>query len=107
MLTRDREIKIKVMLFLFCFIILFVSGCVSPAKMQEKAKQATRSGFVTEIDEPSSQGVLTRISPEECNLMFRFCLSPDNKLIVFSAIPGRNNAFSKGTYNLAQLWQIS
>jgi Tol biopolymer transport system component len=103
---KQRETAVLRIVGMICCFGL-IGGCSTPLKMQRAAQISSRGGFVSEIDEPSSRGVLKRISPEECNVFFRFCLSTDEKNIVYSAVQGRTSIFSSNVSGPAQLWQIS
>lgn len=82
------------------FIIIVTMFCLSCVTTQSGI-QAGSVGFTEELDEPSARGQLKRISPEQSNVMFRFCLSPDEKHIIYSGLQ------SGGGDNLLQLWKIS
>ena len=56
-------------------------------------------GFVKEIDEPGTRGQLTRVSPADVDVAWRFALSHDSRSLVYS---GRV-AGTKGTYDLYRL----
>lgn len=62
---------------------------------------ADKSGYTTELDEPSARGQLRRISPEQSHVMYRFTLSLDEKSIVYSGVQ------AGGGDKILQLWKIS
>ncbi|MCD4817180.1 MAG: DPP IV N-terminal domain-containing protein [Candidatus Cloacimonetes bacterium] len=90
----------KIQLVKISIAVLTLLLLISCATTQTSI-QASKMGFTKELDEPSARGQLTRISPEQSNVKYRFCLSPDNKNIIFSGIQ------SGGSDNLIQLWKIS
>ena len=83
---------------------ILLGGCGPSAltlqMMEEQARAAGEKGFVEEIDEPSSRGVLKRISPDESDIQFRFALSPSGKEIVYSGIQAKSE-------KIRQLWRVS
>ena len=89
--------KLIQMVFLLS-IVLFSISC-STYNVQSTT-QASYVGFTKEMDEPSSRGQLVRISPEQSNVHFRYCLSQDNENIVYSGTQ------SGGSDNIVQLWKI-
>lgn len=82
-------------------ILVSLLMLISCATITQTSEKASKMGFTEEFDEPSARGQLSRISPEQSNVMYRFCLSPDNETIIFSGTQ------SGGTDNLIQLWKIS
>ena len=90
----------KILLVKLSFIIVALLMLISCATTQTSLK-ASKMGFTKELDEPSARGQLSRISPEQSNVMYRFCLSPDNETIIFSGTQ------SGGSDNLIQLWKVS
>lgn len=84
------------LLSLIIFVSLLIVSCAS-----QTSTIAGRIGFTKELDEPSARGQLTRLSPENSDVMYRFCLSPNNEIIIFSGTQ------SGGSDNLIQLWKIS
>lgn len=91
--------KVKLANLLILIVTLLV--LLSCATTTQTSLRASSMGFTKEIDEPSARGQLTRVSPEQSNVKYRFCLSPDKKFIVFSGTQ------SGGSDNLIQLWKIS
>lgn len=95
-----RNPRFMVQIILCLSAILSLSSCaidmgaVSPLA-------SSRSGFTTELDEPSARGQLSRISPEQSNVSYRFDLSPDGKYIIYSGVQ------AGGGNQLLQLWKIS
>lgn len=79
--------------------VLIMTSCATT--MSQTYLEASKMGFTKELDEPSARGQLLRISPEQSHVKYRFCLSPDNKTIIFSGTQ------SGGSDNLIQLWKIS
>jgi len=63
-----------------CFLLL---GAVSCA-YQTQLLQSPRSGFVPEIDETSTRGRITRITPPDMFVSWRFRVSPDGRSVIFS-----------------------
>lgn len=62
---------------------------------------APKSSFIAEQDEPSFRGRVTRTSPEQSYVSYRFDISPDGKHIILSGVQ------AGGGDNLLQLWQIA
>ncbi len=58
-----------------------------PPVTQHTSEFAPVFGYVPDIDEPSTRGQLSRVSPPNLDIQWRFCVSPDGKSIVFSARP--------------------
>jgi Tol biopolymer transport system component len=80
-----------------------LAGCgesLNLQQMEERARAAADRGFVREIDEPSSRGVLKRVTPDESDIQFRFALAPSGKDIVYSGIQGNSE-------KIRQLWRVS
>lgn len=82
---------------IFIIGVLFLASC---ATTMQTSLEASKMGFTKELDEPSARGQLSRISPEQSNVKYRFCISPDNETIIFSGTQ------SGGTDNLIQLWKV-
>jgi len=91
----------KIQVVKFGVILVAVLILISCAATTQTSLRASSMGFTKELDEPSARGQLTRVSPEQSNVKYRFCLSPDKKYIVFSGTQ------SGGSDNLIQLWKIS
>ena len=91
----------KKSVFMFLIISISLLYLVSCAITNQSSIQAGRIGFTKEMDEPSARGQLKRITPEQSDARYRFCISPDEKDIVFSGVQ------AGGGDNLLQLWKIS
>ncbi len=73
-----------------------LAGCAAKKVTTEPAPQpvtqktsevAPLTGYVPDIDEPSTRGQLSRVSPPNLDIQRRFTISPDGKSVVFSARP--------------------
>jgi Tol biopolymer transport system component len=83
------------------FAALLIVGLTSTALTRPLPTQAPRSAFTREVDEPSTRGRLTRISPEDMDVYGPFSLSPDGEWLVF---PGRSSgAASRGPLELFKI----
>jgi len=91
----------KIQLVKVSFVIVALLMLISCATTTQTSLKASKMGFTKELDEPSARGQLSRISPEQSNVMYRFCISPNNETIIFSGTQ------SGGTDNLIQLWKVS
>jgi Tol biopolymer transport system component len=91
----------KIQLVRSILILITFLVTVSCATIPQSSLRASSMGFTKELDEPSARGQLMRVSPEQSNAKYRFCLSPDNKNIIFSGTQ------TGGSDNLIQLWKIS
>ena len=60
---------------------LFIS-CASRSKINFKTPG--KYGFITEMDEPSTRGKLSMISPPDMYIKWNYSFSPDGKSVVFS-----------------------
>jgi len=70
------------MLGTMCVLALMFCSCAS--YYEGSFEEATTSGFVPEVDEPSTRGQLTRITPPDMHISWRFAISPDGNSIVYS-----------------------
>lgn len=61
---------------------------------------ASKSGFTSELDEPSARAQLSVVSPIESSVLYRFDVSPDGNTVVYSGVQ------SGGGDKLLQLWKI-
>lgn len=71
-----------VCLILLLLSLILITGC-GPSK-KDITDEAPKSGFVAEIDEPSTRGQLTRISPPDMFVSWRFAVSPGGESVIFS-----------------------
>ena len=70
-----------------CSSYKVVTPPAPPPVTQKTSEIAPVSGYVPDIDEPSTRGQLSRISPPNMDIARRFAVSPDGKSIVFSGRP--------------------
>lgn len=77
-------------------LVLFWTGC---ATTKMALQEAPKGGFVREVDEPSTRGMLQRVSPDEMFVHGRFCVSPTGESITFAGRSGRHR-------ETIQLWKI-
>lgn len=74
---------VTVCAMLSCLGYLFVS-CGGPKNIEALIEEAPASGFVPEIDEATTRGRLTRMTPPDLFVTRRFTVAPDGGSIVFS-----------------------
>ncbi|MCA1810241.1 MAG: hypothetical protein LC725_12470 [Lentisphaerae bacterium] len=93
--------------FALVSILGMFSGCFTSTQQMNKRVQSSSSwGFVSEIDEPSSRGVLKKVSPDESDVRGRFCVSPNGEMLVFAGIQGRHSYMNVAKKSPVQLWKI-
>jgi len=66
-------------------VIFFSFLLTNCAPRQTSFEEAPKRGFVPEVDEPAARGTLSRITPAELDVRWRFSISPDSRTLVFSA----------------------
>jgi len=81
--------------------VMSLTSCATSSTRIAPHLQSPSSGFTSELDEPSARAQLTRVSPEQSVVVFRFDISPDAKHIIYSGVQ------SGGGDQLIQLWKIS
>ena len=91
--------------------LLVCAGCQSMSIYEKRSMRAPSGGYVSEIDEPSSRGLLTRVSPEQSNVRGRFCFSRDESWIIFSGVQGAYNVPASSSSarrfgKVRNLWKI-
>jgi Tol biopolymer transport system component len=96
-----KKIQLVKLSIILVALLMLISCATTPQAQTQTSLKASAMGFTKELDEPSSRGQLSRISPEQKNVKYRFCLSPDEETIIFS---GAESGSSK---NLVQLWKIT
>jgi Tol biopolymer transport system component len=75
--------------------------------MQKRAQTAGRSGFVREVDEPSSRGILKKVSSDECDVSRRLCISADGKYVLYAGSQGKTTAYGPARAERAiHLWKL-
>jgi Tol biopolymer transport system component len=57
---------------------------MAPQDYVISSEEAPVYGFVPEFDEPSTRGQLQRVTASDMFVAWKYCLSPDNRYIVFS-----------------------
>lgn len=62
-------------------ILLIQIGC---APTEATRTEAGGTGFSTEVDEPTGRGLISRVSPDETNVQFRYAFSSDGSVVFFS-----------------------
>jgi len=71
--------------FVLGFLLFaFMVSCAGSGGKRLASEDAPRRGFVREIDEPTTRGQLTRITPPEMDVSWSIVVSPNGKSIVFS-----------------------
>ena len=80
-------------------LALVVSGCVTYAPQGDtsSATQAGSGGFTVDIDEPSTRGLIQRVTPANFDVTWRYAVSPDESTIVFTGFQSRDS-------EVADLW---
>lgn len=72
--------------------------------------KASTDGYTKEIDDPTSRGALKRISPEHMDVRGKYCVTPDEKYIVLSAVTGQyvegGGLLSGENRSILDLWKI-
>ena len=63
-------------------LVAFTVSCETTG--QQGLYEAAAGSFTTDIDEPSTRGLIQRVSPTDIHVTWRFTVSPDNQDIVFS-----------------------
>jgi Tol biopolymer transport system component len=95
---------LKTVFIMISFTVLSVS-CMTYGVQQDNTRSLTEAapaGFSTEVDEPSVRGTLKRVSPDQLNVKWRFCLAPDGQSLVFTG----TQRTSSGSQEYANLWKI-
>ncbi|HEY9594453.1 MAG TPA: DPP IV N-terminal domain-containing protein [Spirochaetia bacterium] len=70
-----------------CGMLILVSGCESMGGTSEAGSNmfaAGRGGYTADLDEPSTRGLIKRVTPADFHVSWRFDVSPDGQKIVFS-----------------------
>jgi Tol biopolymer transport system component len=78
----------KGLLMLSGLFVLFI-GCAP--QNYASFEYAPSSGFTREVDESSTRGQITRVTPPDMNISWSFSLSPDGKSVVFSGSQTKSN----------------
>ena len=63
-------------------VTILLSSCTTTGR--RVLTKPKRSGFVTEMDEPSTRGKLARVSPPDMYIKWNYSISPDGRSVVFS-----------------------
>lgn len=95
-----KVIRVTSEIITLVFLLVTVTSCVV-SNISETHMRAPTYGFTAEIDEPSARGQLSRVSPEQSDVFYRFDISPDGNYIIYSGMQ------SGGGDKLIQLWKIA
>lgn len=82
-------------------MVVLLSVCSCFTFDVDRLTRSAPAGFSKEIDDPTSRGALTRISPEHMDVQGKYCVSPDGYYIVFSGVSGTYTAD-----RVLDLWKI-
>jgi Tol biopolymer transport system component len=96
--VRKHGLTLALVLVVVAGVVAFSMSCETTNQAQDLTK-ADSGGYTTDIDEPSTRGMIQRVSPTNLHVTWRFTVSSDQQDLVFSGYQSQNQP-------VPDLWKV-